>query len=190
VAQKDRRQRREAQSKADRARRSALGTRGGGSRRERRRRKVVVVGAAGLVVVLAAAVAAPLLFTSSNTAPSLSARTLLRLPSASAVASTGGGDFVTDDLLLRFDPATGRTGRSAHLAGRPTALAVAGGHLWEDNEVVEVDPTTLHIVRSIGVPAGPSGLAVLGGTVWVSSLTAASLTHSMRGRGPPAVPSS
>ena len=142
--------------------------------------------AAGLVVVLAAAAAAPLLLTSSGSSTGgarPSPRTRVRLPSASAVATTGGAGYVTDDLrdlLLRFDPATGRTGPSVHLAGRPTALAVAGGHLWVadmvDNQVVEVDPATLHVVRSVSVPAGPSGLAVLGGTVWVSSLVANVLT--------------
>ena len=91
--------------------------------------------------------------------------------------------YVTDDrrdLLLRFDPATGRTGRSVHLAGRPTAMVLDGGRLWVadmvDNQVVEVDAASLHVVRSVAVPAGPSSLAVLGAHVWVTSLMANAIT--------------
>jgi len=119
--------------------------------------------------VLAGAAAAPLLFSTSNgtsqgNAPVLVARTLLRLSAASAVAEGGGVAYVTDDrrdLLLRFDPATGRVEGSVHLAGRPTAMVLHAGDLWVadmvDNEVVEVDAHSLHVVRSVRVP--PAGMA-------------------------------
>jgi len=136
--------------------------------------------------VLAGAAAAPLLFTSSSTsttAPVLTPHTLLRLPAASALAQGDGAAYVTDDrrdLLLRFDPGSGRVEGSVHLAGRPTAMVLAGRDLWVadmvDNQVVEVDARTLHIVRSVGVPAGPSGLAVLGPHVWVTSVVADEIT--------------
>ena len=142
--------------------------------------------AIGLTVVLAGAAAAPLLFTtsgSSSKAAVLTPRTLLRLPAASALAQGDGAAYVTDDrrdLLLRFDPGSGRVEGSVHLAGRPTAMVLDGRHLWVadmvDNQVVEVDAPTLHIVRSVGVPAGPSGLAVLGGRVWVTSVVANEVT--------------
>ena len=142
--------------------------------------------AIGLTVVLAGAAAAPLLFTSSSTsttAPVLTPHTLLRLPAASALAQGGGAAYVTDDrrdLLLRFDPGSGRVEGSVHLAGRPTAMVLAGRDLWVadmvDNQVVEVDARTLHVVRSVGVPAGPSGLAVLGPHVWVTSVVANEIT--------------
>jgi len=144
------------------------------------------VAAIGLTVVLAGAAAAPLLFTASSTsttAPVLTAHTLLRLPAASALAQGDGAAFVTDDrrdLLLRFDPGSGRVEGSVHLAGRPTAVVLAGRDLWVadmvDNQVVEVDASTLHVVRSVGVPAGPSGLAVLGPHVWVTSVVANEIT--------------
>jgi streptogramin lyase len=146
------------------------------------------VAAIGLTVVLAGAAAAPLLFTSSTThspsgAPALTARTLLRLPAASALAQGDGAAYVTDDqrdLLLRFDPGSGRVEGSVHLAGRPTAMVLDGHHLWVadavDNQVVEVEAPSLHIVRSVSVPAGPSGLAVLGTHVWVTSLVANEIT--------------
>ena len=144
--------------------------------------------AIGLTVVLAGAAAAPLLFTSSGGtgaggAPSLTARTLLRLPAASALAQGGGAAYVTDDLrdlLVRFDPGSGRVEGSVHLAGRPTAMVLAGGDLWVadmvDNQVVEVDTHSLRVVRSVSVPAGPSSLAVAGGFVWVASVVAGQLT--------------
>ena len=85
------------------------------------------VAAIGLTVVLAGAAAAPLLFTSSTPhsagrVPVLTPRTLLRLPAASALAQGAGAAYVTDDrrdLLLRFDPGSGRVEGSVHLAGRP-----------------------------------------------------------------------
>ena len=124
--------------------------------------------AIGLTVVLAGAAAAPLLFTSTTHspggAPVLTARTLLRLPAASALAQGDGAAYVADDrrdLLLRFDPGSGRVEGSVHLAGRPTAMVLDGQHLWVadmvDNQVVEVEAPSLHIVRSVSVPAGPSG---------------------------------
>jgi len=144
------------------------------------------VAAIGLTVVLAGAAAAPLLFTSSSTsttAPVLTPHTLLRLPAASALAQGDGAAYVTDDrrdLLLRFDPGSGRVVGSVHLAGRPTAMVLDGRDLWVadmvDNQVVEVDARTLHVVRSVGVPAGPSGLAVLGPHVWVTSVVAGEVT--------------
>jgi len=144
------------------------------------------VAAIGLTVVLAGAAAAPLLFTSSGTsatAPVLTPHTLLRLPAASALAQGAGAGYVTDDrrdLLLRFDPGSGRVEGSVHLAGRPTAMVLDGRDLWVadmvDNQVVEVDARTLHIVRSVGVPTGPSGLAVLGRDVWVTSVLANEIT--------------
>jgi len=145
------------------------------------------VAAIGLTVVLAGAAAAPLLFTSGGTGtqgtPSLAARTLLRLPAASAVAQGGGAAYVTDDrrdLLFRFHPGRGRVEDSVHLAGRPTAMVLAGRDLWVadmvDNEVVEVDAGSLRVVRSVRVPAGPSGLAVLGAHVWVTSVVAHEIT--------------
>ena len=142
--------------------------------------------AIGLTVVLAGAAAAPLLFTASgsrSTAPVLTPHTLLRLPAASALAQGAGAAYVTDDrrdLLLRFDPGSGRVEGSVHLAGRPTAMVLDGRDLWVadmvDNQVVEVDARTLHIVRSISVPSGPSGLAVLGPHVWVTSVVANEIT--------------
>ena len=142
--------------------------------------------AIGLTVVLAGAAAAPLLFTSSSptsAAPVLTPHTLLRLPAASALAQGDGAAYVTDDLrdlLLRFDPGSGRVEGSVHLAGRPTAMVLDGRDLWVadmvDNQVVEVDARTLHIVRSVSVPAGPSGLAVLGPHVWVTSVVANEIT--------------
>ena len=87
--------------------------------------------------------------------------------------------WVTDDLrnlLIAFDPTTGKAGHSIHLAGRPVAMVLANGHLWVadavDNQVVEVDPSTLVVQRSIAVPAEPTSMAVLGGDVWVTSLAA------------------
>ncbi len=144
--------------------------------------------AIGLTVVLAGAAAAPLLFTSSTPhspggAPVVTARTLLRLPAASALAQGDGAAYVTDDrrdLLLRFDPGSGRVEGSVHLAGRPTAMVLDGRHLWVadmvDNQVVEVEAPSLRVVRSVGVPAGPSGLAVLGAQVWVTSVAANEIT--------------
>ncbi len=144
--------------------------------------------AIGLTVVLAGAAAAPLLFTSSGGtgapgSPSLAARTLLRLPAASALAEGGGAAYVTDDLrdlLLRVEPGRGRVEGSVHLAGRPTAMVLVGRDLWVadmvDNQVVEVDAGSLRAVRSVSVPAGPSGLAVLGADVWVTSVVANEIT--------------
>ena len=156
------------------------------NRRQRRRRTIAWVAALVLTVLLVGAAAAPLLFTSSGTtaaAPTLSARTLLRLPSASALAQDDGAAYVTDDLrdlLLRFDPGSGRVERSVHLEGRPAAMVLGAGHLWVadavDNEVVEVDPRSLRVVRSVAVPANPSGLAVLDGAVWVTSTVADAVT--------------
>ena len=84
-----------------------------------------MVAAIGLTVVLAGAAAVPLLLSTSSgsskaSAPGLAARTLLRLPAASAVARGGGTAYVTDDrrdVLVRFDPATGQMEGSLHLAG-------------------------------------------------------------------------
>jgi len=158
------------------------------------------VAAIGLTVVLAGAAAAPLLFTSSTTpsssrAPVLTARTLLRLPAASALAQGDGAAYVTDDLrdlLLRFDPGSGRVEGSVHLAGRPTAMVLDGRDLWVadmlDDEVVEVDARTLQVVRSVSVPAGPSGLAVLGAHVWVTSVVANEITSIDTRSGASGVP--
>ena len=62
--------------------------------------------------------------------PTLSSHTLLRLPAASAVAEQGASAWVTDDLrdlLVAFDPATGKAEHSMHLAGRPVAMVLANG---------------------------------------------------------------
>ncbi len=199
MAQRDRRQRRAAQSKAARAQRAtkAAGGRRPRNRRERRRRTITWVAAIGLTVVLAGAAAAPLLFTSSTTpggAPALTARTLLRLPAASALAQGGGAAYVTDDrrdLLLRFDPGSGRVEGSVHLAGTPTAMVLDGHHLWvadTDNDVVEVEAPSLHVVRSVSVPAGPSSLALLGAHVWVTSQVANEITSIDTRSGATGVP--
>ena len=109
--------------------------------------------------------------------------TLLRIPAASALAQGDGSSFVTDDqrdLLVRFDPATGKVRAPLHLAGRPDAMVLAGNELWVaemvNNVVVEVDPRTMDVVQSLTVPDGPSSLAVLGGDVWVTSLSANEVT--------------
>jgi DNA-binding beta-propeller fold protein YncE len=109
-------------------------------------------------------------------------RTLLRLPAASSVAELGGRAYVTDDLrdlLVAFDPATGRTLGSVHLNGRPVDVIAAGGEIWVanmvSNTIQEVSPGALRVVRTIAVPSGPSGLAAEGGRVWFSSIIAGSL---------------
>jgi hypothetical protein len=157
--------------------------------RDRRRRRVTWVVVISLVVVLVIAVAVPLLLTSSppstvvNGVQILSANTLLSPSSASAVAMGDGAAFVADDrddLVTRFDPATGQTEDSAHLTGRPTAMVFDDGDLWvaerDHNLVVQVDAYTMRIVGSLPVPAGPSSLAVLGGAVWVASSAAKEVT--------------
>ncbi len=185
MAQQGRRQRRAAQSKAARSRRSVRP--GPRSERDRRRRRITWVAAISLTVVLAAAAAAPLLVSSSSkttTAPvHLVSRTLLDLPAASAVAEGDGAGFVTDDrrdLLVKFSPSDGRVEGSVHLAGRPVDLVLDGGHLWVadmvDNQVVEVEAGTLAVVRSVPVATAPSGLAVLDGAVWVTSVSGNTLT--------------
>jgi YVTN family beta-propeller protein len=123
--------------------------------------------------------------TSSRTAgPSaLQARTLLRIPAASALAQADGSLFVTDDqrnVLVRFNPTTGKVQQSLHLAGRPDAMLLAGGDLWiaemVNNVVVEVDPGTMAVLHTVAVPDAPSSLAELGADVWVTSLVANEVT--------------
>ena len=153
------------------------GAQGGrGHRWERRRRRLAWVSVAVLIVV-GAGIALPLLLTSSNTPSNQHGgrarcrHTLcLKLPAASALAEQGGSAWVTDDLrdlLLRFDPTTGRVEHSVHLPGRPVALVLAQGHLWVadavDNQVVEVDPSTLLLHAASGCPAEPTSLAALDG---------------------------
>ncbi len=110
-------------------------------------------------------------------------QTLLRIPAASALARTDSSSFVTDDrrdVLVRFDPATGKTQQTLHLAGRPAAMVLAGNDLWVaemvDNVVLEVDPQTMAVVRTLAVPNAPSSLAALGADVWVTSLAANEVT--------------
>jgi streptogramin lyase len=119
----------------------------------------------------------------TDTGPTLSEQTVLRVPAASALAQANGASFVTDDqrnLLLRFDPATGVVQQSLHLAGRPDAMLFGGGDLWiaemDSNLVVAVNPATMRVVQSVSVPPGPSGLAVLGSDVWVASVSANEVT--------------
>jgi hypothetical protein len=190
VAQKNRRQRRLDQSKQDRARRpqGGRGESGGARRWDGRRRRLAWVLVAVLIVVVAG-IAVPLLLSSSSPPSNqsqqtrLSSRSILQLPAVSALAEQGRAAWVTDDLrnvLVRFDPTTGRQERSVHLPGRPVAMVLARGHVWVadavDDQVVEVDPATLLIQRSIPVPAEPTSMAVLGGDVWVTSLEAHELT--------------
>jgi YVTN family beta-propeller protein len=178
----DRRQRRLAQSQADRQRGQGKGPRGRRLGRTGRRRATWGLGglvAAALVVVIV------VVATRSTPSPAppgahLGVATLLRTPAASAVAQGDGAGWVTDDLkslLIRFDPATGRTRGSVHLSGRPVAVVLDGGDAWVanmvSNTVQEISTTTLRVRRTIAVPAGPSGLAVLDGHIWVASLTAA-----------------
>ncbi len=163
--------------------------RSGGARRWDRRRRRLAWALVAVLIVVVAGIAVPLLLSSSGTPSNhsqptaLSSRTILKLPAVSALAEQGSAAWVTDDLrnvLVRFDPATGRQDRSVHLPGRPVAMVLAQGHLWVadavDDQVVEVDPATLLIQRSVPVPAEPTGMAVLGNDVWVTSLEAHELT--------------
>lgn len=117
------------------------------------------------------------------TRSALQESTLLSVPAASAVAQGDGKSFVTDDkrnLLLRFDPATGKVQTSLSLLGRPDAMVFTGDDLWiaemVSNEVIEVNPNTLKVVQVVNVPAGPSSLSVLNGDVWVTSVLANEIT--------------
>ncbi len=119
----------------------------------------------------------------TTAASSLRAKTLLRIPAASALARADGSSFVTDDqrdVLVRFDPTTGKVQRTLHLGGRPDAMVLAGNDLWVaemvNNVVVEVDPGTMAVLNTLTVPDAPSSLAALGSDVWVTSLTANEVT--------------
>jgi hypothetical protein len=115
--------------------------------------------------------------------PMLTARTLLRVPAASAVVQGRNGAWVTDDLsdqLIKFDPTTGHTGTSVNVSGRPVALLLVGAHLWVANMVrnnlEEFVASTLHKVRTVAIPAGPVGMVLLNGRIWVASLEANEVT--------------
>jgi streptogramin lyase len=178
----DRQVRRQAQSLTDRAR-AQQGTAGSS-----KRLWLIVIGAA----VVIGAVVGILLATRSSSPPtgvpdagsgSLSLQTVVKIPAASAVVRGDGGAWVTDDLrnlLIRFDPATGKTRSTRHLAGRPVALVLAHGDLWVasmiTNTVDEISPASLKVLASVSVPTGPSGLAVLNGRIWVTSVIGNTLT--------------
>ena len=83
------------------------------------------------------------------------------------MAQGDGGAWVTDDLrnlVIRFNPTTGKTEGSLHLAGRPVAMVLNHGDLWVasmiTNTVDEISATDLKLLKSVPVPNGPSGLAV------------------------------
>ncbi len=107
------------------------------------------------------------------------ASTLLKVPAVSSVAHGASGAWVTDDirdLLIRFDPATGRTAGSVHLVGRPVAMILAGRNLWVANmlkdNVQEIRASDLHVLRTVSVPAGPTDLVAFDGQIWVASIVA------------------
>jgi streptogramin lyase len=144
----------------------------------------VLVGAVVIALVPAVAGIAVLAGRSPSSSPAarshsqpITKQTLLSLPAASAAVRGDGGAWVTDDLrdrLLRFDPATGRTGTSVKLGGRPVAMVLAGADLWVanmvSNTVEEYVARTLRKIGSVAVPTGPSGLAVANGSLWVASV--------------------
>ena len=149
-------------------------------KRELRRRRVAWT----LVVLLAVAVvvAAVLQSTKSTTPVDLApvaTKTVLQLPATSVVSAVAEGDgagFAADaqrDLLIRFDPATGRTEASVTLPGRPGAMLLHGNELWvtdtTHNAVTEVDATTLKVEGSAGLSSTPTSLATWGDDLWVST---------------------
>jgi len=102
-----------------------------------------------------------------------------RLPSTSVVTAVAEGDgagFATDaqrDLLIRFDPATGRVEGTVTLPGLPSAMVVHGADVWvadsTHNAVVKVNATTLQVGGSASLPDTPTSLSVLGNTLWVTT---------------------
>jgi DNA-binding beta-propeller fold protein YncE len=144
----------------------------------------MVFGAA--VVALAVVAALVVVLPGGKPAPThdrLTARTLLRLPAVSAVAQLGSRYWATDDIrdvLVQFDPTSGRTLATVHLNGRPVAMIADAGDLWVanmvSNTVQEVSPQQRRVIRTIAVPSGPSGLAVEDGRLWLTSITAGSVS--------------
>jgi YVTN family beta-propeller protein len=112
-------------------------------------------------------------------------QTLLHLQAASSVVTgaTPSVGYATDDrrdLVVRFDPRTGRVSATAAVLDRPAAMVRLGGDLWVAeavrNTLIEVDARSLRAVRSVPVPAGPASLAVFRGDIWVTSVMAGEVT--------------
>ena len=82
--------------------------------------------------------------------------------------------------LWRINPKTDNATPSAHLGGRPTAVAVGDGRVWvaeQGGKLVSVDPNTGNL-HTVAIGGSPAALAVGSGRVWVASLPS---TASHRG---------
>jgi glutamine cyclotransferase len=78
--------------------------------------------------------------------------------------------FAAGDTLNAFDPASGKTVRSIHVAAR-AGTAFDGQHLFQlsDGRIQKIDPTSGRVLATIPAPGGggDSGLTWAEGTLWV-----------------------
>jgi serine/threonine-protein kinase len=81
---------------------------------------------------------------------------------------------VTEDSVVRIDPATGEAVAAIATGSSPVAVAVGEGAVWlvttGDARLSRVDPQTNQVVSSVGLPRGigesPEGIVVGEGAVW------------------------
>jgi outer membrane protein assembly factor BamB len=95
-----------------------------------------------------------------------------RLPTG--LAEGAGGIWATNpyqNLVEEVSLETGAELASAHVPGRPTAVAVAGDTVWAgglDGDLSSIDASTGTVRRTIALGHPVSGLAFGYGRVWVA----------------------
>jgi hypothetical protein len=104
--------------------------------------------------------------------------------------AAGGGvaaPTVTDDTLVRIDPATNKVDRVVEVAQRPSAVAVGGRTVWVYNDgdpsVSEIDAATGDLRHETRVIAAPTHLDPFSGPVLAANAAGAWLVSTdARGR--------